>query len=101
MDGMPPGLPPLLREKREEILRIAAAHGARDVRVFGSMARGDARPDSDVDLLVGVEPVHSAWFPAGLVLELEDLLGRSVDVVTDGSLHHAVREQILAEARLL
>jgi predicted nucleotidyltransferase len=55
----------LLQEKREEILHIAAQHGAYNVRIFGSAVRGDAGPDSDVDFLVEVGPEHSAWFPAG------------------------------------
>ena len=67
-------IPELLTEKRDEILRIAARHGAYNVRVFGSVARGDAGPTSDVDLLVDVRPDHSAFFPGGLVADLEDLL---------------------------
>src|SRR5437870_9033942 len=64
----------LLRENRTEIQRIAAKHGAYNVRVFGSVARGDAGPSSDVDLLVEAGSVTSSWFPAGLILDLEDLL---------------------------
>lgn len=63
-----------LKNKREEILRIAAKHGAKNVRIFGSAVRGESRPQSDIDLLVEVGPVHSPWFPAGLVADLEDLL---------------------------
>jgi predicted nucleotidyltransferase len=88
----------LLAEKREEILRIAARHGAYNVRVFGSMARGDAGPASDVDLLVDVQPAHSAFFPGGLVADLEDLLGRRVDVVEPAGLHWYLRDTILQEA---
>jgi hypothetical protein len=88
----------LIRANRAEILRIASNHGARNVRVFGSVARGDARPDSDVDFLVDVEPVTSSWFPAGLILELQDLLGRRVEVVTDGGLNALIRSEILQEA---
>jgi predicted nucleotidyltransferase len=87
--------------RREEILRIAAKHGARNVRVFGSVARGTAGPDSDLDLLIDVGPDHSPWFPAGLILDLEDLLGCRVDVVVEESLYHVIRDRVLAEARPL
>jgi len=87
-----------LSEKREQILEIAARHGARNVRVFGSVARGEASPDSDVDLLVDVGPTHSRWFPAGLVLDLEELLDREVDVVTEDALHWYIRDRVLEEA---
>jgi uncharacterized protein len=92
------GVEELLKTKREQILRIAAKHGARDVRVFGSAARGEAGPGSDVDFLVAMEPVHSPWFPGGLIADLEELLGRSVDVVTESALHWAIRERVLREA---
>jgi predicted nucleotidyltransferase len=88
----------LLREKREQILEIATRHGAYNVRVFGSAAKGTAGPDSDLDLLVDVQSQHSSWFPAGLILDLEALLGREVDVVTEEALHWYIRDQVLAEA---
>ena len=88
----------LVRAKREEIQRIAAKHGARNVRVFGSVARGDARPESDVDFLIEAGPVTSSWFPAGLILDLEDLLGRHVEVVTEQGLDLRLRERVLREA---
>ena len=66
----------LLKEKREEILRTASKHGARNVRVFGSVARGEDRPDSDVDLLVEVGPDRTPFFPGGLIADLEELLGK-------------------------
>jgi uncharacterized protein len=88
----------LVRARREEVLRIAANHGARNVRVFGSVARGDARPDSDVDFLIDTEPVTSSWFPAGLVQDLESLLGRRVEVVTERGLNHLIRDEVLREA---
>jgi hypothetical protein len=87
-----------LQVKREDILSIAARHGAYNVCVFGSVARGQADSASDVDFLVEVGPDHSAWFPSGLVLELEQLLGRKVEVVTERALHWYIRERILAEA---
>jgi predicted nucleotidyltransferase len=88
----------LVRERRDDILRIAARHGACNVRLFGSTARKDAGPDSDVDLLVDVAPIHSAWFPAGLILDLEALLGRKIDVVTEDALHWYIHDQVLEEA---
>lgn len=91
----------ILQAKREEILRIAAKHGARNVRIFGSTVRDEAGPESDVDFLVDVEPVHSSWFPAGLILDLEELLGQKVDVVTEDSIYWLLRRRILKEARPL
>jgi hypothetical protein len=88
----------LLHEKRDEIRRIATAHGAYNIRVVGSVARGEATPQSDLDLLIDVGSTTSAWFPAGLLLDLEDLLGCHVDVVTERALHPALRERVLREA---
>jgi predicted nucleotidyltransferase len=85
---------PLLKN-RDEILRIAARHGAFNVRIFGSQARGETKQDSDLDLLVEVGPDRSPWFPAGIIADLEELLGYEVDVVTSDSLHWFVRDQIL------
>ena len=85
-------------EKRDEILRIAAAHGVRSIRIFGSVARGDADSESDIDLLVEVGPTTSSWFPAGLILDLEELLGRPVEVVTERGLSPYLRDRVLSEA---
>ena len=71
------------------------------VSVFGSFARGEAGPDSDLDLLIDVGPEHSSWFPVGLIQDLEDLLGCHVDVVTESALYHTIRDRVLAEARPL
>jgi predicted nucleotidyltransferase len=87
-----------IETRRGDILRIAALHGAHNVRVFGSMARGDAGPDSDVDLLVDVGENPTPFFPGGLLADLEDLLGRRVHVVTEQSLHWYIREQVKEEA---
>ena len=92
------GINEVLRDKRDEIERIAARHGALNVRVFGSVARGDARPDSDVDFLVATAEKTSSWFPAGLVIDLEDLLGRRVEIVTERGLNPLMRDQVLSEA---
>jgi predicted nucleotidyltransferase len=88
----------VLEEKREEIRRIAAMHGAMNVRVFGSVARGEARQDSDLDLLVDTAPETSSWFPAGLVLDLEEILGCKVEVVTEKGLNPYLKERVLQEA---
>ena len=88
----------LLKRNRREILRICAEHGALNVRVFGSFARGEAGPDSDVDLLIDVASEHSAWFPGGLLMDLQDLLGRKVDIATEDALHSVIRDQILRDA---
>jgi predicted nucleotidyltransferase len=91
----------LLRERRDEILRIAAKHGAGNVRVFGSAARSEAGDESDIDLLVEFEPGRTLLDQAGLVVELEGVLGRKVDVVTEGGLYWLLRRRILKEARPL
>jgi len=88
----------ILEEKRNDILNIAAKHGAYNVRVFGSVARGEDRPDSDVDLLVDVGTATSSWFPAGLILDLEQILGRQVEIVTEKGLNPHLREHVLREA---
>ena len=89
----------LLRDKREEIIAIAAKHGAFNVRVFGSVARKEADQDSDIDFLVdySLDDI-SPWFPAGLKLDLEKLLNRKVDVATEGALKERIRERVLSEA---
>ena len=92
------GIEELLKSKRPEILAIAARHGARNVRVFGSAARGEAGADSDLDLLVDVGPDRTPFFPGGLLADLEDLLGCKVDVVTEDALHWYIRERVLKEA---
>lgn len=88
----------VLEEKRDDILNIAAKHGAYNVRVFGSVARGEDRPDSDVDLLVDIGTTTSSWFPAGLVLDLEQILGREVEIVTEKGLNPHLRQRVLQEA---
>lgn len=88
----------LIRAKREEIRRIAARHGVVNICVFGSVVRGQAGPESDVDFLVDVGPNTSSWFPAGLIVDLEELLGRRVEVVVRRALHADLRDRVLQEA---
>jgi uncharacterized protein len=84
--------------RRSDILRIAARHGARDVRVFGSVVRGQAGEASDVDFLVRLDDDRSLLDHVALMQDLEDTLGCRVDVVTDRALHRAIRDRVLAEA---
>ena len=88
----------LLAARRQDILSIAARYGAHNVRVFGSMARGDATMSSDVDFLVDMEPGRSLFDLGGLLIELEVLLGREVDVITERSLRDRIRARVLNEA---
>lgn len=88
----------LMEAHRTDILGMARRHGAANVRVFGSVARGEANMDSDLDLIVEMEPQHSAFFPGGLVADLEDLLGARVHVVTEKSLHPLLRKDVIEEA---
>jgi predicted nucleotidyltransferase len=92
------GIDELLREKREAILAIAARHGATNVRVFGSVARGEAGADSDIDFLVDLEPGRSLLDHAALLVDLQELLGCDVDVVEPPALHWYVKERVLREA---
>lgn len=91
----------VVRAKRDEILQIAARHGAMNVRLFGSVARGDAGPDSDVDLLIDEGPEVTPWFPGGLIADLQELLGRRVDVVFGDAIYPGLRDYILRDARPL
>lgn len=91
----------LIEGKKKEIREIAAKHGARNVRVFGSIARGEARPDSDVDFLVDLEPGRTLLDLGGLLMELRNLLGLDVDVVTEHGLKPRIRDRVLKEAELL
>ncbi|WP_448573712.1 nucleotidyltransferase family protein [Trichothermofontia sp.] len=91
-----------LREKREQILEIAARHGAYNVRVFGSVVRGEETPESDIDFLIDYNPGKvTPWFPGGLLMDLQDLLGRKVDVLTEKAISPLIREKVLAEAKTL
>lgn len=90
--------PPRLRARRTDVLRLAAEYGVRDVRVFGSVARGDARPGSDIDLLARLDPEVTLLRQAALVRHLETLLGCRVDLVSERALRPRVRDRVLREA---
>jgi uncharacterized protein len=94
-----PAVDVLLRTHRDKILAIAERHGASNVRVFGSVARGEARPDSDVDILVDLELGRSLFDHAQLQIDLEALLARKVDVVSARGLRSHLRDRVLQEAR--
>ena len=87
-----------LRHTRQEIIEAAARHGAHNVRVFGSAARGDASPASDIDLLVDLDPDRTLMDLGGLLIELQELLQTRVDVSTEDLLRPKVRERALADA---
>ncbi|WP_460195149.1 nucleotidyltransferase family protein [Thermosynechococcus sp. FA-CM-4201] len=92
----------LLRQKRSEILAVAEKHGAKNVKIFGSVARGEADENSDIDFLVDYDLNKiSPWFPSGLVIDLENLLGCKVDVVTVDMLKECLKAQVLHEAIVL
>jgi len=92
------GIKDLLAEKRGEILRLAARYGAANVRIFGSVARGQAGPESDIDFLVDMEPGRTLFDLGGLLYELRELLGMPVDVVPEKGLREHVRSNIIREA---
>jgi predicted nucleotidyltransferase len=87
-----------LQQQRQEILRIAAKHGAYNVRIFGSVARNEADSDSDIDILVDLEPGRSLLDMGGLLMDLQELFQRRVDVVTEKGLRARIRARVLAEA---
>lgn len=96
-DSIGLGIDDLLSSTREEILRLAARYGASNVRVFGSVVRGEARPDSDIDLLVDFQPNYRLLDHIGLKQDLEDLLGRKVDVVIAKNLREEFRPYVLQD----
>ena len=91
----------LIQSKREEILQLASQHGALNVRIFGSVVRGEADQKSDIDFLVDLGQNLSPWFPVRLIRDLEQLLGRKVDVVTEKGLKERIKERVLQEAQPL
>ena len=96
------GLRSLVQEKRHQVLGLAAKHGAFNVRLFGSVARGEDTPDSDIDFLIDYDLERvSPWFPVGLIQDLEGLLGCRVDVVTEGGLKSRIRDAVLRDCVVL
>ncbi len=87
-----------LLKNRDKILAIAKQHGVTSVKVFGSAARGQVDKSSDLDLLVEVGEIKSPWFPGGLIADLEDMLGRRVDIAEPDTIHRSIRDQVLSEA---
>ena len=87
-----------LRSRRDEIFKIAALHGAKDLRIFGSVARGETTQSSDLDVLIRLEPGRSLLDLIGIKQDLEDLLGCSVDVVTEDAVSPHIRDQVLKDA---
>jgi uncharacterized protein len=92
------GIDDLLGSRREEILRLAAKHGARNVRIFGSAARGEADATSDLDFLIELEPGHNLLDMGGLLMDLQSLLERPVDVISEKGLRPSIRARVLREA---
>ena len=91
-----------LEEKRDDILKIASQHGAFNVRVFGSVVRKEETEASDIDFLIDYDSTKiSTWFPGGLLMDLQDLLGCKVDIVTEKGLSTLIRERVLNEAKPL
>ena len=88
----------VLHSQRAAINALAQRHGVRNIRIFGSLVRGEAGADSDIDLLVEMEPGRSLFDLGGFQMEMQALLGRQVDVVTEKSLHWYIRDQVLREA---
>jgi predicted nucleotidyltransferase len=91
----------LVIRKRQEILALAQRRGAKNIRIFGSVSRHEARPDSDIDLLIDLEPGRSLLDAGGLAMDLQNLLNRPVDVVTEAGLRSRIRADVLKDARLL
>ena len=91
----------IVQQRKKEIIAVARAHGLVNVRIFGSVARGEDNAQSDIDLLVDLEKGRTLLDLGGALVQLQDLLGRRVDIVTERGLHWYLREKILREARPL
>ncbi len=95
------GTAEIIGNQREQILALAAKRGVFNVRVFGSVARGEANPNSDVDLLVDMEEGRSLFDLGGLLMDLQELLHRKVDIVTEAGLHWYIKDRVIKEAKPL
>jgi uncharacterized protein len=95
------GIQEIIGDKRDAILALAARYGASNVRIFGSVAEGEASEASDADFLVDLEPGRSLFDLGGLLMDLQELLGRKVDLVTEPALHWYIREKVVRQARPL
>ena len=93
------GISEVISNQKEQVLALAAKYGASNVRIFGSVALGTADADSDIDFLVDMEKGRSLFDLGGLLMELQELLGRKVDVVTENGLHWYIKEKVLSEAK--
>ncbi|MHC4324759.1 MAG: nucleotidyltransferase family protein [Planctomycetota bacterium] len=93
------GIPEIITDKKEQILVLAAKYGASNIRVFGSVANGTANADSDIDFLVDMEKDRSLFDMGGLLMDLQELFGRKVDVVTENGLHWYIKNRIISEAK--
>ena len=93
------GIAEIIRDQKEQILALAARHGASNIRVFGSVANGTADQDSDIDFLVDLEKDRSLFDLGGLLMDLQKLLNRKVDIVTENGLHWYIKDRILSEAK--
>lgn len=87
-----------LKGRRERIIAIATRHGARNVRLFGSIARGESGPNSDIDMVVEFEPGRSLLDHGGLIMDLQDELGCKVDVISERGMRDRLRSRVEAEA---
>ena len=93
------GITETILDKKDQVLALAAKHGASNVRVFGSVANGTAGQNSDIDFLVDLEKGRSLFDLGGLLMDLQQLFGRKVDVVTENGLHWYIKDRILREAK--
>jgi uncharacterized protein len=92
------GIKELIIRQKEQILALTAKYGAYNVRIFGSVARGEANENSNVDFLINLEEGRSLFDLGGLLMDLQKLLGRKVDIVTEGGLHWYIKDRVLKEA---
>jgi hypothetical protein len=93
------GIPEIIQDRKEQILALAAKYGASNIRIFGSVANGTADENSDIDFLVDLEKDRSLFDLGGLLMDLQELFNRKVDVVTENGLHWYIKKQILNEAK--